>query len=327
MASGATSFSRERAAADPEAADRARVARHQRPRRLRLGHRRRRAPRAAITASWSRRCRTAGPHHDAQPCLGAAGVCRTAPARRSAGEERADGGLELRGAEHLREFRLEAGLPGLGLRGRRGGRREAHRPAARARTRCIVSYRLVEGDGPSRSSSGRRSTSARTTPRSASPLHDAYSISTVDGHYELINATDELPPLPAAARRDGPALHGQRGSASPSSSTASRRAGATTPPAASGRPGAFTHASSARRARQRWSRRPSRWDVMLALDPETALRRSSSGGGGSSTMRTRVRAHRRGRRAGAGGRPVRDHAAGRSRRWREPTPPATRYGR
>lgn len=108
------------------------------------------------------------------------------------GQERADGGLELAPLEHLRTFRLEAGLPVWEYQV--GSAVVEKRIILPARQNTVfLSYRLLEGDPITLEL--RPGVHFRSHDAAVSlPLHDAYSISTVDGHY-LINATDERPPL------------------------------------------------------------------------------------------------------------------------------------
>ena len=108
------------------------------------------------------------------------------------GQERAEGGLELAPLEHMRAFRLEAGLPVWEYQV--GGAVIEKRIVLPARQNSVfLSYRLLAGEPVTlelRPGLHFRSHDAAVS----LPLHDAYSISTVDGHY-VINATDERPPL------------------------------------------------------------------------------------------------------------------------------------
>ena len=108
------------------------------------------------------------------------------------GQERAEGGLELAPLEHIRAFRLEAGLPVWEYQiGRAVVEKRIILPARQ--NTVFLSYRLLEGEAITlelRPGLHFRSHDAAVS----LPLHDAYSISTVDGHY-VINATDERPPL------------------------------------------------------------------------------------------------------------------------------------
>ena len=108
------------------------------------------------------------------------------------GQERAEGGLELAPLEHLRAFRLEAGLPVWEYQV--GSAVVEKRIILPARQNTVfLSYRLLEGDPITLEL--RPGVHFRSHDAAVSlPLNDAYSISTVDGHY-VVNATDERPPL------------------------------------------------------------------------------------------------------------------------------------
>ncbi len=108
------------------------------------------------------------------------------------GQERVEGGLELAPLEHIRAFRLEAGLPVWEYQ--IGASVIEKRIILSARQNTVfLMYRLLEGGAVTLEL--RPGVHFRSHDAAVSlPLHDAYSISTVDGHY-VINATDERPPL------------------------------------------------------------------------------------------------------------------------------------
>jgi predicted glycogen debranching enzyme len=108
------------------------------------------------------------------------------------GQERALGGLDLAPLDHIRAFRVDAGLPVWEYQvGRTVIEKRIILPARQ--NTVFLTYRLLEGEAVTlelRPGLHFRSHDAAVN----LPLHDAYSISTVNGHY-VINATDERPPL------------------------------------------------------------------------------------------------------------------------------------
>ncbi len=108
------------------------------------------------------------------------------------GQERVEGGLELPPLEHLRSFRLEAGLPVWEYLIE--GRLLEKRVVLPARQNTVyLSYRLLEGDAVQLELRPGVHFRSHDAPVNL-PLHDSYAISAVDGHY-VIHASDERPDL------------------------------------------------------------------------------------------------------------------------------------
>jgi predicted glycogen debranching enzyme len=109
------------------------------------------------------------------------------------GEERAEGGLELHGTAHLREFRLEAGLPVWRYQFD-GATLEKRVLLSHLQNTVYLRFELVEGGGPVRLKL-RPSVHFRPHDAAVSGAHTGpYVLTAVDNRYEL-SARDSFPPL------------------------------------------------------------------------------------------------------------------------------------
>jgi predicted glycogen debranching enzyme len=113
---------------------------------------------------------------------------------RFGGEEFAGGRLDLHGAEHLTEFRLEGGLP-VWRYGVDGVVFEKRLMLAHRQNTVFLNYRLLEGDGPIRLKL-RPAVHYRGNEESVSkPLADAYSLTVINERGELSIPGSQFPPL------------------------------------------------------------------------------------------------------------------------------------
>ena len=151
------------------------------------------------------------------------------------GEERRRGdALDLHGAAHLVEFRLEHGLPVWRYEFPTGHTVEKRLLMPHRQNTTHLTYRLVEGEGPLR---------LKLRPSVHFRSHDAevdreepgeYSLTAIGDRFELSKAGD-LPPLRLRlVGRPGPSRWSRRRSTR--SSTASRTTAATPRPGSSGAP-------------------------------------------------------------------------------------------
>ena len=248
--------------------------------------------------------------------------------RSSAAQERAGATRRAPGAQHLAEFRLEAGPAGLALRGRRHRRSRSACSCRTGRTPSTSTYRLVAGRRARSGSSCGPSVHFR--PHEApvdAPLERAATRSP-PSRTATSSRADARPPAAAAqgrtARERG--LHARRAHARTTCSTASRRAAATTTSASCG-----ARATSASTLAPDSATHADRLDRGLGDD-----RRALAGARRSRAERERRDAApaRRGRPAratglgggaGAGRRPVHHHAR-RPRRGRRPRARRRRRG-
>ena len=126
------------------------MARHQRPRRLRLGHARRRATRRYHGLLDRRAAGAARPHGDAQPPGRAASACPTAGVDLARRRGRRPARNAVDRTEHLAEFRLELGPAGLACTRSTASRSRSGSCCRTARTPSTSPTALLDGDGPVR---------------------------------------------------------------------------------------------------------------------------------------------------------------------------------
>jgi predicted glycogen debranching enzyme len=113
---------------------------------------------------------------------------------RFGGEEFAGGRLDLHGAEHLAEFRLEGGLP-VWRYAAHGIVFEKRLMLAHRQNTVFINYRLIEGDGPVRLKL-RPQVHFRCQDDAVSrPLADAYSLTVINERGELSIPGSDFPPL------------------------------------------------------------------------------------------------------------------------------------
>ena len=267
----------------PRIAADARVAGHQRPGRLRLGHGRRRRHPPLSRPADRRPAGAAGPVDDAQPARRSVLRLPDGTIVALGGEERAGSPLDVHGAGHLREFRLEAGLPVWRYEVGRLRPGEAGLPAAPPEHR------------PRHLPAGRRATgrvrlelrpSVHFRPHDAPVEHAAgrpYTLTVVERPLRDLLGRPSMPPLRLSLAGGERRLHPRRGARSPSvfyrveDSRGYESAGDLWSP------GYFRRRPRPRATRRRWSPRPSPGRRSQALRPGEALRgRASSGAGGCS---------------------------------------------
>ena len=198
---------------DSDAERTPRVARHQRPGGLRLGHGLRRADPALSRPARRRAARSARPDDDAQPAQRAARPARRRSFAPSA-SRRSSAGRSPTASGRLAEFRLEAGLPvwryevgGVTL--------EKRLLLPHLQNTVYVTYRLIEGDG--------RGATGPSAPAHLRPLvhfrsHDAPVDSPHPGPYRFtawgdryeISTRRRHPAAAADPGRPRPGVHARR---------------------------------------------------------------------------------------------------------------------
>ena len=277
----------ERAAAD------ARVAGHQRPRRLRLGHGRRRDHAALPRPAHRRAAGAARPHGDAQSPARAACACPTA--RVVSARRRGRG----RRPERRRTAPSTSSSSGSKPACRSGATRST---ASSSRSACCmphrqntvhVTYRLLAGAGPVRlDAAAVGPLPRRTRRRSATPLAGPYALTRRRRPLRARRRRRDLPPLRLrAARRRA---RRSRSTAQRSQRRALPRRGEPRLRGAAATCGARATSAStldARRAGDARSPRPSRGRRIDALTPAEALaRRARAARAAARARRTRPRA-------------------------------------